>query len=380
MKLNTCELEIISESTMVWIKRFFLALLVCSNLITFSVKCELAVTVADQIICLKQAFSIYQSYFSCNGGRCPPHQNFTAECNSVCSNTTSANDTTCTGPACPIVLLFVVDNKKHLVNTTGKNRLKYTTQETTQKSITSLVSKYVNETSRITQKTTQRIELESTPVVGNTTLIQEFPINETLTQRYCDYDCTSNTGVIVGSAFIGLFAGVLLTGSISFFLLKRRTQSLKIPAVTHPLYNLNGREASLCATAGETYNEIENDSHSPKISYVLPITKDEAKSSVSTNNPEIYHHLREDYDVKDRSNYYDPAVPLNGPQEIESDQYGKLAIEENGAYSTVTNMNKTGTEPVRNEAYSKIETSEFQLVEVEGNNDNSASNFVLTKE
>lgn len=112
----------------------------------------------------------------------------------------------------------------------------------------------------------------------------------------------------------------------------------------------------------------------------MPITKDETKSSVSTNNPEIYHHLREDYDVKDRSNYYDHAVPLNGPQEIESDQYGKLAIEENGAYSTVTNMNKTGPEPVRNEAYSTIETSEFQLVEVEGNNDNSASNFVLTKE
>lgn len=120
---------------------------------------------------------------------------------------------------------------------------------------------------------------------------------------------------------------------------------------------------------------------SPKISYVLPITKDEAKSSVTTNNPEIYHHLREDYDVKDRSNYYDHAVPLDGPQEIESDQYGKLAIEENGAYSTVTNMNKTGPEPVRNEAYSTIETSEFQLVEVEGNNnDNSASYFVLAKE
>lgn len=113
----------------------------------------------------------------------------------------------------------------------------------------------------------------------------------------------------------------------------------------------------------------------------MPITKDEAKSSVSTNNPEIYHHLREDYDAKDRSNYYDHAVPLNGPQEIESDQYGKLAIEENGAYSTVTNMNKTETEPVRNEAYSTIEASEFQLVELEGNEkDSSASYFVLTKE
>lgn len=49
------------------------------------------------------------------------------------------------------------------------------------------MSKYVNETSRITQTTTTRIELESTPVVGNTTLIQKFPKNETLTQRYCVY-------------------------------------------------------------------------------------------------------------------------------------------------------------------------------------------------
>lgn len=113
----------------------------------------------------------------------------------------------------------------------------------------------------------------------------------------------------------------------------------------------------------------------------MPITKDEAKSSVSTNNPEIYHHLREDYDAKDRSNYYDHAVPLNGPQEIEPDQYGKLAVEETGAYSTVTNMNKTGPETVRNESYSTIEASEFQFVELEGNEkDSSASYFVLTKE
>lgn len=113
----------------------------------------------------------------------------------------------------------------------------------------------------------------------------------------------------------------------------------------------------------------------------MPITKDQTKSSITTNNPEIYHHLREDYAVKDRSNYYDHAVPLNGLQEVESEHYGKLTIEENGAYSTVTNTNKTGTEPVRNEAYSTIETTEFQLVELEGNDkDSSASYFVLAKE
>lgn len=46
------------------------------------------------------------------------------------------------------------------------------------------MSKYVNGTSSITRKTTKEIELESTPVVGNTTLIQAFPKNETHTQRY----------------------------------------------------------------------------------------------------------------------------------------------------------------------------------------------------
>lgn len=51
---------------------------------------------------------------------------FTAGCNSVCSNTTSANDTTCKGTACPIVLLFVVDNEKRLMNTTGKYGLNIT--------------------------------------------------------------------------------------------------------------------------------------------------------------------------------------------------------------------------------------------------------------
>lgn len=147
------------------------------------------------------------------------------------------------------------------------------------------------------------------------------------------------------------------------------------------MYNLNGREASLRATAGETYNEIENDSNSLKISYVLPITKDQSKSNDATSNPEIYNHLREDYAVKDKSNYYNHAMPLNGPQEVESEHYGKLTIEENGAYSTVTNTNKTGSDPVRNEAYSTIETTEFQLVEPEGNDkDSSASYFVLAKE
>lgn len=55
----------------------------------------------------------------------------------------------------------------------------YMTQETTQKSISSLVSKYVNETSTqsITQNTTTVIELESTSVVDNTTLIQESSKN-----------------------------------------------------------------------------------------------------------------------------------------------------------------------------------------------------------
>lgn len=193
-------------------------------------------------------------------------------------------------------------------------------------------------------------------------------------------ECPSN-GLFAGAAFIGLFIGVLTTGSISFFLHKRWTSSSKGLALSNSLYELNETQASIRPTAGETYNEIENASQSPKISYVLPITKDVAMSSTATNDPEIYHHLREDYDVKDRSNYYDHAIPLNGQQEIESEHYGKLAIEETEAYSSITNTNKPRPKPVINEAYSTIETTEFQLVELEGNDkDSSASYFVLAKE
>lgn len=73
-----------------------------------------------------------------------------------------------------------------------------------------------------------------------------------------------------------------------------------------------------------------------KISYVLPISKEQTKSSIKTNDPENYHHLHvlKDYAVKDKSNYYDKVMPLNGPQEVESEHYGNLT--ENGAYLTVT--------------------------------------------
>lgn len=62
-----------------------------------------------------------------------------------------------------------------------------------------------------------------------------------------------------------------------------------------------------------------------------------------TNDPENYHHLHvlKDYAIKDKSNYYDQVMPLNGPQEVESEHYGNLTDEENGAYLTVTNTNKT---------------------------------------
>lgn len=80
-----------------------------------------------------------------------------------------------------------------------------------------------------------------------------------------------------------------------------------------------------------------------KISYVLPISKEQTKSSIKTNDPENYHHLHvlKDYAVKDKSNYYDQVMPMNGPQEVESEHYGNLTDEENGAYLTVTNTNKT---------------------------------------
>lgn len=115
-----------------------------------------------RITCLKQAFSLYQSYSSCNGCGCAqdkskktvshlinnliknyPHgirfffsnslffnneySDFTTVCNSsVCLNTTSASDPSCSGNACPIVLLLVVDNEEQFVSRTGKCRLHIT--------------------------------------------------------------------------------------------------------------------------------------------------------------------------------------------------------------------------------------------------------------
>lgn len=204
---------------------------------------------------------------------------------------------------------------------------------------------------------------------------------ETVPQASEFRECSSNSGLIVGAAFIGLFAGVFATGPISIFLYKRWASPNKRRAIFNSLYKLNEPQTTVRPTVGDTYNEIENEPQSPKISYVLPITKEQTLPSIKTNDPEIYHHLREDYAVKDRSNYYDHAMPLNGPQEVESEHYGKLTNEENGAYSTVTNTNKTGPDPVRNEAYSTIETNEFQLVDLEDNSkDSNASYFVLVKD
>lgn len=201
---------------------------------------------------------------------------------------------------------------------------------------------------------------------------------ETVPQASAVRECSSNSGLIVGAAFIGLFAGVFATGPISIFLYKRWASPNKRRAIFNSLYKLNEPQTTVRPTVGDTYNEIENEPQSPKISYVLPITKEQTLPSIKTNDPEIYHHLREDYAVKDRSNYYDHAMPLNGPQE---EHYGKLTNEENGAYSTVTNTNKTGPDPVRNEAYSTIETNEFQLVDLEDNSkDSNASYFVLVKD
>lgn len=59
----------------------------------------------------------------------------------------------------------------------------------------------------------------------------------------------------------------------------------------------------------------------------MPITKDQAMPSTATNNPEIYHHLREDFDVKDRNNYYYHAMPLNGQQKMEPEHYGNLQLK-----------------------------------------------------
>lgn len=331
---------------MILIKGLPFVLLVFVERITFSITC----TCEDEMLIIQEALN-----------RSNHNASKLDSCGIVCEIKESTG-----GNSNVDVIFMMVDN----------NTFRYSVP--TNKKIQSIACRIntagcCKETSITTVLTSHATNLQDTPLI---TTVSKERVPEA--SMVCE--CPSN-GLFAGAAFIGLFIGVFTTGSISFFLHKRWTTSNKGRALSSVFYELNATQASIRPTAGETYNEIENEPQSPKISYVLPITKDETKSSVSTNNPEIYHHLREDYDAKDRSNYYDHAVPLNGPQEIEPDQYGKLAVEETGAYSTVTNMNKTGPEPVRNEAYSTIETSEFQLVEVEGNNnDNSASYFVLAKE
>lgn len=370
---------------MILIKGLPFVFLVLVERITFSKAC----TCKDEILLLQEAVNRY-SHNASKLGTCN-------SCGRVCEISEPASD-----QKNDIEITVVVDNetfqyrvssvKKTPINITceinsadccNKNSvspLENTTETEQQESTPSSSDAPQNESYETTEKTAI-----TTILTPPATTIENIPLTTTASKKCVSgesivCECPSN-GLFAGAAFLGLFIGVFTTGSISLFLHKRLTTSNKGRALSNVFYELNATQASIRPTAGETYNEIENEPQSPKISYVLPITKDETKSSVLTNNPEIYHHLREDYDVKDRSNYYDHAVPLKNPQEIEPDQYGKLAIEETGAYSTVTNMNKTGPEPVRNEAYSTIETSEFQLVEVEGNNnDNSASYFVLAKE
>lgn len=366
---------------MILIKVLPFVLLVFVERITFSITC----TCEDEMLIIQEAVN---------------RSNHNASKLDSCGIVCEIQETNGGNPS-DVVIFIVVDNNTFQysvpkykiqnitcrINTAGccnndsLSSLENTSQQTAKPESTSTSS---DASQNVTKETTEETSI-TTVLTPHATNSQDTPLITTVSKERVSEaslvcECPSN-GLFAGAAFIGLFIGVFTTGSISFFLHKRWTTSNKGRALSNVFYELNATQASIRPTAGETYNEIENEPQSPKISYVLPITKDETKSSVLTNNPEIYHHLREDYDVKDRSNYYDHAVPLKNPQEIEPDQYGQLAIEETGAYSTVTNMNKTGPEPVRNEAYSTIEKSEFQLVEVEGNNnDNSASYFVLAKE
>lgn len=192
-------------------------------------------------------------------------------------------------------------------------------------------------------------------------------------------DCTLNTGLIVGILFTGLLLGAGTTWLVSLFWKKRRKHSLVERTVPHPFNGLNDGQSSIIVTR-ETYNEIENKPESPRISYVLPITKDQANSSFATNDSEIYNHLREDNNTKTVRDNYEHAMPMTSQPETNTEYYGKLAVEENGSYSTLTNTNKTGCDQVKNEAYSTIESNEFQLEIENKSKDSGYHYFVLARE
>lgn len=68
-------------------------------------------------------------------------------------------------------------------------------------------------------------------------------------------------------------------------------------------------------------------------------------------------------------------MPMTSQPETNTEYYGKLAVEENGSYSTLTNTNKTGCDQVKNEAYSTIESNEFQLEEIENKSKESGDHY-----
>lgn len=338
-----------------------------------------------RIACLKEAIVVYRNAILCNT------TNFSASCSRYC-NMTIAQSLSCKGKQLnenvALFIRYVNVSLIHVSSTTQNVEIKINCEfplagfcNVDNSSSLDCATQQTTRTSTIPNSSLMVITTTSskTPLLESTTSKVTAAINNHVQARTIQ-DCNLNAGFIVGILFTGLFLGAGATKLISVFLKRRRKHSLVERSVAHPFNGLNEGQSGITATR-ETYNEIANEPESPRISYVLTITKDQANSSFATNDSEIYNHLREDNNTKAVRDNYEHAMPMTSQPETNTEYYGKLAVEENGSYSTLTNTNKTGCDQVKNEAYSTIESNEFQLEEIENKSKESGDHyFVLAKE
>eukprot|EP00105_Crassostrea_gigas_P010209 XP_011425404.1 PREDICTED: uncharacterized protein LOC105326878 [Crassostrea gigas] len=230
---------------MILIKGFSFVILVCVERITFSNTC----TCEDEILHLKEAIIRYSHNASKLG--------IPNSCGRVCKTTESDSSDSNGFDIIYIVVddktfpLKVSKNEKTVTITCGittadccnkssSSTLENTTQQTTQSESTPTLE----ETTKTTELTSPATTFGENPSI--TTVSKE---SESKASIVCE--CPSN-GLFAGAAFIGLFIGVLTTGSISFFLHKRWTSTNKRLALSNSLYELNETQASIRPTAGET--------------------------------------------------------------------------------------------------------------------------------
>lgn len=277
-----------------------------------------------EIVCLKEAIVVYRNAILCNT------THFSASCSRYC-NMKIARSLSCKGKQNENVALFiryVNVSLIHVSSTTQKVEIEINCEfplagfcNVDNSSSLDCATQQTTRTSTIPNSSLMVITTTSskTSLLESTTSKVTAAINNHVQARTIQ-DCNLNAGFIVGILFTGLFLGAGTTWLASIFWKKRRKHSLVERTVPHPFNGFNEGQSSITVTR-ETYNEIANEPESPRISYVLPITKDQANSSFATNDSEIYNHLREDNNTKVVRDNYEHAMPMTSQPETNTEYY-----------------------------------------------------------